>query len=686
MLGLWVWEKNFDQKTSHPRLASFFSPGNENIWPMLAMGLPAKSGPWAERKEPLSAKAAKVWWSWCSIPQLVAFAVLPCLFAGFSYAARERVAAPPCKQDSQSPPVAPFDNAAALMLEATCEYTCRPFASLERPWAVHYANNTAYEVYDGEALLPDGAMRLPFMSPFRISSKSDDGELEVCECTAESSRGTWHTQRVGPIQSTGGNDWWQFSWDNFANLRAELEASGTMEVTGHIITPVDAAGNIIPHPPIHIHHVHVVAGSASFASSIAEMTAKVGGGNSFFEHHGDWQFPAAEGGVESLGEDYGSHGKLFVKPFSTNLELNDMRPSGSPPMTWYFQMSLRVRPVRSDSCSPTSLHVFSGPGPLCMEGQGCTVTTVQVPAAQETFSYYTSRMPHAGHLVRMKYHGHSYIFRGALLFRATPAQLGLEGVAPKGTRDLTAFPMVPLQMLHTLLFGAAPRNPALANVGWRGTRPWASIPTEQFGGNAELKLRLLRMARENAGNDSIVCDVEAREEESAGVAVDRAPKVACSPWRFREGEQVTGVSFFGPSPMRPPAPSEIARFTHHVFWIYYAASDGTTHDNTYRLAGPEDLGDNTPAGFHLFDFRFLTWSASMVRLGGVPSEPPWLVDYATAPFIFLMFASTEAPWFVAVVFLLLILSFSKTASSKLVEAMRFLLCKSSSSMGQHELT
>jgi len=140
--------------------------------------------------------------------------------------------------------------------------------------------------------------------------------------------------------------------------------------------------------------------------------------------------------------------------------------------------------------------------------------------------------------------------------------------------------------------------------------------------------------------------------------------------------------------MRPPVPSEIARFTHHVFWIYYAASDGTTHDNTYRLAGPEDLGDNTPAGFHLFDFKFLTWSASMVRLGGVPSEPPWLIDYATAPFIFLMFASTEAPWFVAVVFLLLILSFSSRASSKVVEAVR-LLCtcgKSSSSMGQHELT
>ena len=119
-----VGRKNFDQKTPTDSVG-ILSPGNETSGAMLAMGLPAKSGPWAERKEPLSAKAAKVWWSWCSIPQLVAFAVLPCLFAGFSYAARERVAAPPCKQDSQSPPVAPFDNAAALMLEATCEYTCR---------------------------------------------------------------------------------------------------------------------------------------------------------------------------------------------------------------------------------------------------------------------------------------------------------------------------------------------------------------------------------------------------------------------------------------------------------------------------------------------------------------------------------------------------------------------------------
>lgn len=468
-----------------------------------------------------------------------------------------------------------------------------------------------------------------------------------------------------------------------------------MEVTGHILTPVDSAGNIIPHPPIHIHHVHVVAGSASFASSIAELTAKVGGGNSFLEHHGDWQFPSTEGGVDSLGEDYGSHGKLFVKPFSTNFELNDMRPSGSPPMTWYFQISLRVRPARSDSCSPTSLHVFSGPGPLCMGAQSCTVTTMQVPASQESFSYYTSHMPHDGRLVRLKYHGHSYIFRRALLFRGTPAQLGLEGAAWQGTRQWTAFPSVPLQMLQTLLFGAAPRDPALANAGWQGTRPWAPIPTEPFGGNAELRLRLLREARKNAGNDSVICDVEAREEESAGVIVDRAPRVACAPWSFRQGDQVTGVSFFGPSPRRPSAPSEVARFTHHVFWIYYAASDRTTHDNTYRLAGPDDLGANTPVGFHLFDFNFLTWSASMVRLGGIPSEPPWAIDYATAPFIFLIFASTEAPWFVAIVFLLLILSFSSTASARVCEAVRSLMhrlrdavlsCTRASKNGEHELT
>ena len=144
-----------------------------------------------------------------------------------------------------------------------------------------------------------------------------------------------------------------------------------------------------------------------------------------------------------------------------------------------------------------------------------------------------------------------------------------------------------------------------------------------------------------------------------------------------------------------------------MFWIYYAASDRTTHDNTYRLAGPDDLGANTPVGFHLFDFNFLTWSASMVRLGGIPSEPPWAIDYATAPFIFLIFASTEAPWFVAIVFLLLILSFSSTASARVCEAVRSLLkcctaiavlglrlavhclCtrgKSSSRNGEHELT
>ena len=142
-----------------------------------------------QRKQSPSSAASKLFWSWCSVPQLLAFAILVCFFAGFSFAAWEPVASPPCKQDNLPPSVAPFDNAGGLMREAACALTCRPFASLERPWAVHYPNNTDYETYSGAALVPDGAMRRAFMSPYRISSKAGDGELQVCECSVQSSRG-----------------------------------------------------------------------------------------------------------------------------------------------------------------------------------------------------------------------------------------------------------------------------------------------------------------------------------------------------------------------------------------------------------------------------------------------------------------------------------------------------------------
>eukprot|EP00966_Prymnesium_polylepis_P092233 2135471-Prymnesium_polylepis.2 len=436
--------------------------------------------------------------SWCSVPQLLAFALMLTMFAAYSFMARVPLAAPTCKQDGEQNNhsvlrTAPFDNARGLLRESSCSFTCRPFVTLERPWAAWYSNNTAYDAYSGIDLIPEAGGSLPLGSPFKLSKEASrsplgGGRLDVCECTTKVSHGKWFTQRVGPLLSTGGYDWWQFSWDNFANLREELEFGDVFEMDAHILTPTDAAGNILGHPPIHIHHVHVVHGlGASFASSLLELTARVGGADSFIEHHGDWQFPPTDAGVDSLGEDYGSYGKLFTRPFSTNLELNDVRPSNSSPLTWYFQMSIRVRPAQDNSCSPSSLHTFSGPGDYCSTGQSCTVATLHVSGQYESFSYYTSRMPHDGHLVRVKFHGHAYIFRHALLFRAAPQQLGL------------------------------------AELGWRGERPWKAIPTALFGSNANLKKHLVAKARDGGGNMSVICEVEARTERISNAVVDRAP-------------------------------------------------------------------------------------------------------------------------------------------------------------------
>eukprot|EP00966_Prymnesium_polylepis_P330814 7386424-Prymnesium_polylepis.1 len=84
--------------------------------------------------------------------------------------------------------------------------------------------------------------------------------------------------------------------------------------------------------------------------------------------------------------------------------------------------------------------------------------------------------------------------------------------------------------------------------------------------------------------------------------------------------------------MYPPV--ETGR-THHVFWIYYAALDGTTHDNTIRIASGVDLG-NTPVGIHRFDFEFLVWTSLVARIGGFPIEPPTWIDYSFSPLLFLL--------------------------------------------------
>jgi hypothetical protein len=72
----------------------------------------------------------------------------------------------------------------------------------------------------------------------------------------------WNTQRVGPMTSHGGYDWWQLGWaDAGGFMRAgHLNRDGSKEIViyEHSMLPVDEHGSPLSFPPIHIHHMHVM--------------------------------------------------------------------------------------------------------------------------------------------------------------------------------------------------------------------------------------------------------------------------------------------------------------------------------------------------------------------------------------------------------------------------------------------
>ena len=134
----------------------------------------------------------------------------------------------------------------------------------------------------------------------------------------ETAAGTWHVQRVGPFVSEGGYDWWQMGWDNLAQLREVKERTPPgmdLMVDAHWTGPVDAAGKVVHHPPIHLHHVHLVPGPGDFrlfftASTCALFYEGCMQNKRFAQIHGDRVFPESEGGYEGYGEDYGADVKV----------------------------------------------------------------------------------------------------------------------------------------------------------------------------------------------------------------------------------------------------------------------------------------------------------------------------------------------------------------------------------------
>jgi len=133
---------------------------------------------------------------------------------------------------------------------------------------IHYPSTSDFNVFKGIDLVPENrayyakgseyAKLLNFRT--KVEEKIDDLMMHKCTIEHDDRKGGWIVQRIGPFTSRGGYDWWQFGWSNVGQFHELLKSfPDGIDIVNSIITPVHENGTRLGLPPIHVHHIHVVA-------------------------------------------------------------------------------------------------------------------------------------------------------------------------------------------------------------------------------------------------------------------------------------------------------------------------------------------------------------------------------------------------------------------------------------------
>jgi len=422
-----------------------------------------------------------------------------------------------------------------LFHAAECTPRWREFRGLEDATALHYRNSGDYDYYQGVDLEPDhrpwpvdGARQyfsagIDFSSGGMKNASLASGRLQVGECTAPSTdgevNGTWHTQWVGPFTTHGGYDWTTVSWVDPAFIMRGRRRGESVGLAAHWMGPVDVQRKqALGLPPLHLHHVHMTASpDDTFLSPFFQWHH-----GRVIMTHGDWNFdgmPGEENGtVDAMGQDYRPAKVLKVlsdRP-SINVEVNDVRPAGSPPLQWYFQVTVLVVDNLDDAraaghrpLSSIKTQAPDGEGML-VGGQTGLVFPYFAPRTEDTMMYHSIRMPEDGEMVHVYFHAHQRTHQATLLFGGPPSALGLDAIAAAG-RHVSVLPT----QVYTNTTGVAKNN---------------------------VQMRSLLEERSHVRGVPLVCTMEGRVQRLSGYgfttpkAWDRAAYPSCIRWSFSKGE------------------------------------------------------------------------------------------------------------------------------------------------------
>ena len=257
-----------------------------------------------------------------------------------------------------SPNVLRHFEAAALpedFIRAPCGFRFRSFAEAKHAEAKFARDNARYDDYEAINLLGDEG-------PQRQLVPNAAGAMEYGSCSRASDDGQWRVVRIGPRQSTGGNDWWTVGLSDVFELNALMQQHEAVGLLAHFSHAIDTEGALIPLPPLHMHHTHLDnshgglwAGNIVSCVLHGTLCPNLGG---VVMHHGDQQNADEDGGaLSSASVRYRKDGASYIRMLKESAhglipreddeltlfqEMNDVRPAGSTPMVWWYQAAALV--------------------------------------------------------------------------------------------------------------------------------------------------------------------------------------------------------------------------------------------------------------------------------------------------------------------------------------------------------
>lgn len=233
--------------------------------------------------------------------------------------------------------------------------------------------------------------------------------------------------RYGRFTGRGGYDWTVVAdVANVGDLQERLRGSSWAYVGGWA-APVSVHGTLLSYPPIHAHHTHVYP-----IGSRQERGQKIHGSvgdhhNLLLQTHGDTECLEENGGMAChltmMDPGMARVIESTESGLSAEFELNDVRPAGSEPLDYFFEIGVMLAPYDPSSSTTVRKSTFMGIINPCVNPGPCIYPLPLDPNSNMMAYHYVHGEGgsdlSSGYMSNFVLHTHQTLMDSAFLFLST---------------------------------------------------------------------------------------------------------------------------------------------------------------------------------------------------------------------------------------------------------------------------